>query len=91
MGYEYEITFLRNRVGELEKQVENLRISRRVLMNLIEKIEREKKSVVGRLEKENRKLLTSNQRYAKWLLRNNFKDMEAEDKINANEEKNELR
>lgn len=80
MGYEQEIWFLRSRVKELEKQVEHLRISRRVLMNLIEKIEREKRIALSQLEKENKRLQQSNQRYAKWLMKNNirFVEMQAE-------------
>ncbi len=51
MGYEQEIIELRNRVQDLERQVEHLRTSRRVLMNLLEKCEREKKTTLTRLEK----------------------------------------
>jgi len=71
MGYEQEIWLLRRRVRELEKQVEQLRVSRRVLMNLIERIEEEKKNSLSRLEKENKRLQTNNLRYAKKLMKYN--------------------
>lgn len=78
MGYEQEMWSLRNRVRELEKQVEHLRISRRVLMNLIERIEREKRTSVGQLEKENKRLQYNNQRYAQWLMKCNYRFVELE-------------
>ena len=71
MGYEQEIWYLRSRVKELEKQIDHLRISRRVLMNLIEKIEREKRNALSQLEKENKRLQHNNIRYAQWLMKNN--------------------
>ena len=39
-----ELKLLRARVGELEQRVEHLRVSRRVLMNLLEKVERKGRS-----------------------------------------------
>lgn len=76
MGYEQEIWYLRNRVKELEKQIDHLRISRRVLMNLIEKIEREKRTALSQLEKENKRLQINNLRYAQWLMKNNSRLVE---------------
>ena len=35
----------KNRVSELDQRVEHLRVSRRVLMNLLEKVEREKEAI----------------------------------------------
>ena len=72
----YDINYLQKRVHELEEKVEQLRLSRRVLMNLVEKLEREKSGSVNRLEKENRKLQISNCRYAKFLLRKNRQIMD---------------
>lgn len=77
MGYEQEIWSLRNRVKELEKQVEHLRLSRRVLMNLIERLEKEKRLNMNLLEKENRRLQLNNQKYAKWLMSYNCRLVEA--------------
>ncbi len=69
MRYEQDVWQLQNRVAELEKQVEHLRISRRVLMNLIEKVEREKRTAVSQLEKENRRLNVNNHRFAQSLMK----------------------
>ncbi len=47
-----EIACLKNRINELEKQLDNLRLSRRVLMDLLEQIEKEKNILSSRLEKQ---------------------------------------
>jgi len=65
----------------LEEKVEQLRLSRRVLMNLIEKLEKDKNSFQNRLEKENKKLLHTNYRYARWLLCKNRQIVELESKL----------
>ena len=72
----YDVNYLQKRVHELEEKVEQLRLSRRVLMNLVEKLEREKLGSVNKLEIENRKLQISNCRYAKFLLRKNRQIMD---------------
>ena len=46
-----ENQMLKDRVGELEQRVEHLRVSRRVLMNLLEKVEREKTVSISKLER----------------------------------------
>ena len=71
-----ELVFYKKKIVELEKQVNQLRLSRRILMNLIEKIETEKRNLFGQLEKEKQQLRLNNQRYAKWLMQNNFRFME---------------
>ncbi|HPZ42429.1 MAG TPA: translation initiation factor 2 [Bacillota bacterium] len=76
-----DITYLRHRIQELEEKIEQLRLSRRVLMNLIEKIEKDKLGFLKRLEKENRKLQLNNYRYARWLLRKNRQIVELESKL----------
>lgn len=76
-----DIAFLRGRILELEEKVEQLRLSRRILMNLIERIEKEKIGSLNRLERENRKLHLDNYRYAKWLLRKNRQIVELESKL----------
>ena len=43
-----EITCLKNRINELEKQLDNLRLSRRVLMDLLEQVEKEKNILCSR-------------------------------------------
>jgi predicted RNase H-like nuclease (RuvC/YqgF family) len=71
-----ELVFYKKRIIELEKQVNQLRLSRRILMNLIEKIETEKRHLFSQLEKEKQQLRLNNQRYAKWLMQNNYRFME---------------
>ncbi|MEG6615674.1 translation initiation factor 2 [Peptococcaceae bacterium 1198_IL3148] len=75
------VRYLQHRVQELEEKVEQLRLSRRVLMNLIEKIEKEKNDLFAKLEKENKKLQTNNYKYAKSLLNKNRIIMELETKL----------
>ncbi len=59
---------LRVRIRELEDKVETLRLSRRVLMNLIENVEREKRDQLIHLKLENEKLQRNNTRYAKTIM-----------------------
>ncbi len=73
--------FLINRIKDLEEQVEHLRISRRVLMNLIEKIEKEKRFYLAKLENENKRLQKNNSKYAQWLWQKNRKLIELETKV----------
>mgnify|MGYP000947701188 CR=1 FL=1 len=71
-----EHLYFKKRIVELENQVSQLRVSRRVLMNLIEKIENEKRNILNQWEKEKQRLRLDNQRYAKWLMENNYRYME---------------
>lgn len=73
--------YLQKRIEELEDKIEQLRLSRRVLMNLIEKIEKDKSGFVSRLEKENRKLHKDNYRYAQSLLKQNRRIVELQSKL----------
>ncbi len=75
------INYLQNRIQELENKVDQLRLSRRVLMNLVEKIEREKNSILSKLERENKKLTKSNYRYARSILHKNRRIVELESKL----------
>jgi len=76
-----DICYLRERIRELEEKVEQLRFSRRVLINLIEKIEKDKNGFLSRLERENHKLHRDNCRYARRLLRKNLRIVELESKL----------
>ncbi|MHB8076139.1 translation initiation factor 2 [Desulfosporosinus fructosivorans] len=78
-----EVKLLRARVGELEQRVEHLRVSRRVLMNLLEKVEREKVVLVHRLEKENVRLQRDNKRFAKWIFSKNREIVELQEKMES--------
>ena len=82
-----ELKLLRIRVGELEQRVEHLRVSRRVLMNLLEKVEREKVALVHRLEKENVRLQRDNKRFAKWIFSKNREIVELQERMESSEQK----
>lgn len=73
--------YLARRVRELEEKVEQLRLSRRVLMNLIERLERDRAFFLARLEKENKRLHRNNHRYAQHLLQKNRQIMELEARL----------
>ncbi|PKM81821.1 MAG: translation initiation factor 2 [Firmicutes bacterium HGW-Firmicutes-14] len=73
--------FWEARVRELEDKIEHLRFSRRVLMNLIERIEKDKSELLSKLEKENKKLQKSNSRFARTLLHKNRQIIEMETKM----------
>ncbi|MGI6066038.1 MAG: translation initiation factor 2 [Bacillota bacterium] len=81
MASDYQI--MKNRIEELEQRVEHLRVSRRVLMNLVEKLEKEKNCVLTKLEKENRKLQRHNALYAQTLLIKNRRIMELEEQMQS--------
>lgn len=73
--------YWQRRVQELEEKIEQLRLSRRVLMNLLERLEKERCNSLTRLEKENRKLHSLNLRYARSLLQKNVQIRELEAKL----------
>jgi hypothetical protein len=49
--------------AELEKQLDGLRLSRRVLMNLLEQVEKEKNELAQALERKNKTRNTVNHLY----------------------------
>lgn len=55
------------KIKQLEKKVAQLRISRQVLMQLLERIEREKIEIKERLEKEKKALKLQNAKYARLI------------------------
>ncbi|HEX3015393.1 MAG TPA: translation initiation factor 2 [Desulfobacteria bacterium] len=77
-----EVELLKQQNRELEEKIEHLRVSRRVLMNLLEKVEREKGGLVTRLERENKKLQRNNSRFAQSLLNKNRQIIELQAKAN---------
>ena len=81
-----DIKYFQHRVRELEEKVEQLRLSRRVLMNLVEKMEKEKICILGRLERENRRLHRDNNKYARRLLKKNSQIVELQSKLDTNSE-----
>ncbi|KUO66808.1 MAG: hypothetical protein APF84_02860 [Gracilibacter sp. BRH_c7a] len=67
MSIQEENLLLKKRIAELEKQLDNLRLSRRILMDLLEQIEKEKNALSSKLELKSKHL----QKYRK-LSQNKF-------------------
>lgn len=72
---------LQARIRELEDKVEALRISRRVLMNLIDALEREKREQLSQLEMQNDRLQKNNCRYARAIMYRNVRIIELEEQL----------
>ncbi len=72
---------LRSYIRELEDKIEALRISRRVLMNLIDTLEKEKQEKLLQLEAQNEKLLKNNCRYARAIMHRNFRITQLEKQL----------
>ncbi|HHV72248.1 MAG TPA: translation initiation factor 2 [Clostridia bacterium] len=66
-----DINDQRRRIRELEEKVEGLRMSRRILMNILDLLEKTKKEEISRLEAENHRLQKANQKYARMILEKN--------------------
>ena len=56
MSIQEENLLLKKRITELEKQLDNLRLSRRILMDLLEQIEKEKNALSSKLEVKSKHL-----------------------------------
>lgn len=80
-GDEAYIEELLTRIKELEDKIEALRISRRVLMNLIEAVEREKREKITQLENINERLQHNNCRYAKTIMLRNVQIITLEEQL----------
>ncbi|GAB4265886.1 translation initiation factor 2 [Thermincola ferriacetica] len=72
---------LERRIKELEEKIEQLLFSRRVLMNLVERVERERMEAVTQLERLNKKLQAVNAKYARKLWHKNRRIIELETKL----------
>ena len=70
-----------NRISELEERIEQLRLSRRVLMNLLEDLDKERKSEINKIKAEQKKLKQNNVKYAFNLIQQNAKVAELEKKL----------
>ncbi|MDN5345173.1 MAG: hypothetical protein PWQ18_1287 [Clostridia bacterium] len=66
-----EVAALYRRIQELENRIEQLRVSRRVLMRLVEKSEAEKWEMVSRLRQEKAQIENRNRRYARAIWEKN--------------------
>jgi regulator of replication initiation timing len=76
-----EIIFLKKRIAELEKQLDNLRLSRRVLMDLLEQTEKEKNILSSQLQKKNKSLSKYRKLNFTKLYKNDFEVYEIKDYI----------
>jgi chaperonin cofactor prefoldin len=83
MGEDDLVDELRARVKELENKVEALRIGRRVLMSLIETIEKEKKQHMNQLASQNERLQKNNSRYARSIMHQHTRITELEEQISS--------
>lgn len=63
--------YLERRIKELEDKVFQLRLSRRILMYLLEEANREREASVRVLKRENERLRLANYRYARMLVNKN--------------------
>lgn len=77
----YDPEYLEKRVRELEDKLLQLRLSRRVLMLLLERQEQEKADFLERLERENRRLMRANHQYAQSLLQKSRQIHELESRL----------
>ena len=65
-----------SRIKELEERIEQLRLSRRVMMSLLENIDKDRKSEISKMLAEHKKLKKTNVRYAFDILQKNVKLLE---------------
>ncbi|MGI6142936.1 MAG: translation initiation factor 2 [bacterium] len=76
-----EVEDLRLRIRDLEAKVQNLRLSRRVLMNILEVSERGKRQEAENLERINDRLRRNNRRYAQRLMEQNRRILALQEQI----------
>ncbi len=79
-----ESRYLEERVKQLEERVFQLRLSRRVLMYLLEEADREREKLVNLLQKENERLRLANYRYAQTLINKNRQIVDLESRLQGN-------
>ncbi|MBP2627687.1 MAG: hypothetical protein H6Q68_2398 [Firmicutes bacterium] len=72
---------LRVHIQELEDKLAALRVSRRVLMNLLDNVEKEKREQLLLLENQNEKLQKNNCHYAQMIMHQNLRIAKLEEKI----------
>lgn len=75
------IAYLEAQVKFLEERIRDLRLGRRVLMNLLETQEREKRQSLQRLTGEKKKLLRQTRQYAREVLARNLRIRELEQSL----------
>ena len=62
-----DIQELQQKIAQLEARIRLLRVSRRVLLNLLRQVDLERRSEVSRLQRELERLRARNRRYARRL------------------------
>lgn len=72
-----------NRINELEERIEQLRLSRRILMNLLEDLDKERRNEISKIKDQQKKLKKANVRYAFNLIQQNAKVIELEKKLHT--------
>uniref|UniRef100_A0A7C2HU62 Translation initiation factor 2 n=1 Tax=Ammonifex degensii TaxID=42838 RepID=A0A7C2HU62_9THEO len=83
-----ETVQLRTRIRELEEKLVQVRLSRRVLLHLLEQVEKERNLFMQSLEKENRRLQQTNARYVRSLLKKNQQIIELQSKLYGDSSQN---
>ncbi|MDI3534125.1 MAG: hypothetical protein PWQ82_490 [Thermosediminibacterales bacterium] len=63
-----ELDFLKEKISKMEEKITKLRIGRRILMNLIHEIERNRNNEINRLKRQIKQLRKNNKKYASILL-----------------------
>ncbi len=76
------VVTLQSQIQELEEKVSALRVSRRILMNLLDRLEKEKCEQFSILENQNNKLKKSNWQYAQTIMSQNLRIAKLEEKFN---------
>lgn len=66
-----ERQYLLQKIAQLEEKVSQLRVSRRVLIQLVERVEHEKSSLIEKMERERKNLKKQNAKYARIILEHN--------------------
>jgi len=70
---QYDIPFLEKKIKSLEDTVKCLRLSRRVLLNLLAARERERAALIAELQRRNLELKKENVRYARRMVEQNMR------------------
>ena len=76
------VVTLQSQIQELEEKVSAMRVSRRILMNLLDRLEKEKCEQFSILENQNNKLKKSNWQYAQTIMSQNLRIAKLEEKFN---------
>ena len=72
-----------SRIKELEERVEQLRLSRRVMMSLLENIDKERRTEISKMLVEQKKLKKTNVKYAFNILQKNSELLELNTKLHS--------